>query len=286
MPYTGKKLVPAKMRRDYWRPMALIEFGPGLGGIGRSVFQKLREFKKRHELEWGREDAAEEERLLRMSKPERGRAINDQRANAVADVAAVLAGAGKGNKMWMVDWGELAGKRVVVRREGVPAKGWQLVEKPKGYVKVLMRKLGVAVQTWEGGKYLDWQRIKDLSIEARALPEKPAAAGEAEATEGAEGLQDATEAKSQEDAAAAAAAEAESEAGELIDVESLKKLHTATIYWAGERDRFRASKWSDNVGHVLGLPLPKRHEHWHYHRDEQQVPAGSAPPRATNTVPA
>ncbi|KAL2181257.1 mitochondrial 54S ribosomal protein mL67, partial [Thermothelomyces heterothallicus CBS 202.75] len=91
--FTGKKLVPSKLRKDYWRPLAVIEFGEGKGDVGRSVFQKLRELKKRHLLEW--EDPA----LLQMSRRERGRALNDQRGTFVADLAAVLAGRGKGNLM-------------------------------------------------------------------------------------------------------------------------------------------------------------------------------------------
>ncbi|KAM7223593.1 Transcriptional regulation of mitochondrial recombination domain containing protein [Rhypophila decipiens] len=97
MPYTGKKLVPAKLRRDYWRPMAQIRFPAGQGDVGRSVWQKLLELKKRHELEWGEQ----KHEFLRMSREDRGRALNDQRANVVADIAAVLGGLGKGNKIWL-----------------------------------------------------------------------------------------------------------------------------------------------------------------------------------------
>ncbi|KAK0629739.1 transcriptional regulation of mitochondrial recombination-domain-containing protein [Bombardia bombarda] len=99
--YTGKKLIPAKVRKDYWRQMACVRFSPGLGDVGRGVFTKLREFRKRHELEWGPEHSDETTRLLRMSKRERGEAINDQKANTIADIAAVLAGAGKGSKMFI-----------------------------------------------------------------------------------------------------------------------------------------------------------------------------------------
>ncbi|KAH6636118.1 transcriptional regulation of mitochondrial recombination-domain-containing protein [Chaetomium tenue] len=91
--YTGKKLVPAKLRKDYWRPMAVVEFGAGRGDVGRSVFHKLRELKKRHQLEW--DDPA----ILQMDRRARGRALNDERGNAVADIAAVLGGRGKGNRV-------------------------------------------------------------------------------------------------------------------------------------------------------------------------------------------
>jgi hypothetical protein len=96
IPFNGKKLKPAKLRKDYWRPMAMIQFGEGSGDVGRSVYQKLREFRKRHELEWG-ERATE---LYALNKRARGEALNDQKGTAVADISAVLAGAGKGNKVW------------------------------------------------------------------------------------------------------------------------------------------------------------------------------------------
>ena len=70
--------------------MAVIELPKGQGDVGRSVLQRLREFRKRHELEWN-------EPLFELSKRERGEALNDQKANSVADIAAVLGGAGKGN---------------------------------------------------------------------------------------------------------------------------------------------------------------------------------------------
>ncbi len=70
--------------------MAVIELPKGQGDVGQSVVQRLREFRKRHELEWN-------EPLFELSKRERGEALNDQKANSVADIAAVLGGAGKGN---------------------------------------------------------------------------------------------------------------------------------------------------------------------------------------------
>lgn len=97
IPFNGKNLKPAKIRKDYWRPMALIKFPPGLGAVGQSVFQKLREFKKLHELSWGHQS----EELAKMPRRERGEALNDQKANAIADIAAVLGGAGRGNKIWV-----------------------------------------------------------------------------------------------------------------------------------------------------------------------------------------
>lgn len=120
IPYNGKKLKPAKLRKDYWSPFARISFPAGQGYIGRSVFQKLRELKHLHEVAWDDEfrykkpdeftaddhkRIAEEEkkgiegyRPIR-SKHERGLALNAQKQNSIADMAAVLGGLGRGNKI-------------------------------------------------------------------------------------------------------------------------------------------------------------------------------------------
>ncbi|KAI0453261.1 transcriptional regulation of mitochondrial recombination-domain-containing protein [Xylaria acuta] len=102
IPFNGKKLRPAKLRKDYWRPMAIIQFPDGQGEVGRSVYQRLRECKKLHEYSW--DDSVlygEDGRTL--TKRERGRRLNDQRANTIADMAAVLGGLGKGNKIVVAD---------------------------------------------------------------------------------------------------------------------------------------------------------------------------------------
>ncbi|KIH92152.1 hypothetical protein SPBR_03089 [Sporothrix brasiliensis 5110] len=95
LPFNGKKTKPAKLRKDYWRPMALIQFGEGEGVVGQSVFQKLREFRRLHELSWGHQ----KNDMYALDRKALGEALNDQRANSIADMAAVLAGAGQGNRI-------------------------------------------------------------------------------------------------------------------------------------------------------------------------------------------
>ncbi|KAI1744030.1 transcriptional regulation of mitochondrial recombination-domain-containing protein [Xylaria scruposa] len=98
IPFNGKKLRPAKLRKDYWRPMAMIQFPDGQGEVGRSVFQRLRECKKLHEYSWD-DSVLYGEGGQTLTVRQRGRRLNDQRANTVADMAAVLGGLGKGNKI-------------------------------------------------------------------------------------------------------------------------------------------------------------------------------------------
>ncbi|PBP22756.1 hypothetical protein BUE80_DR006387 [Diplocarpon rosae] len=99
IPFNGKKSVPAAIRKDLWHPMAQIKFPKGSGAIGLSVFQKLREYRKRHELEWGdeiyydpdKEHHGDESRKGGVrSRKDRNKMICDQKANSIADIAAVL----------------------------------------------------------------------------------------------------------------------------------------------------------------------------------------------------
>jgi hypothetical protein len=75
--------------------MALIQFDAGAGVVGRSVYQKLREFRRVHELSWGHQ----EDEFYSLDRKALGEALSDQRANSIADMAAVLAGSGQGNRI-------------------------------------------------------------------------------------------------------------------------------------------------------------------------------------------
>ncbi|KAH6624262.1 transcriptional regulation of mitochondrial recombination-domain-containing protein [Chaetomium sp. MPI-SDFR-AT-0129] len=206
--YTGKKLVPAKLRRDYWNPLAVIEFEEGRGDIGRSVYQKLREFQKRHQLEW--EDPA----LLAMSREERGHALNDQRANCIADLAAVLAGAGKANRMVDID----------VAKDRDPRMG----KRGKNKTGVTGVKRVISVE----------KAPVDANAPADDPEDHSPASGHGRALATIELVKD----------------------GVSQEVRGVP-LNGATVYWANEQDKYFASEWTDNVTHVIGLPVktPKRH---------------------------
>lgn len=79
----------------------MIQFPEGFGHVGRSVYHIMREFRMVHELSWGDDMFVDEETGRTLTRHERGERLNDQKANSIADMAAVLGGAGKGNKMWM-----------------------------------------------------------------------------------------------------------------------------------------------------------------------------------------
>lgn len=219
----------------------MVKFLPGFGHVGRSAYQKLREFKKRHELEWS-DDAAEAERIRRLTRHERGKELNNQRANAIADLAAVLGGAGKGSKMWKLYIEDLKKKHVVVRDKGKPtSKGKTLTSLEDWQEKVEPK--GVKIQKDKKGLWVDWQTLKDklgfsvtktnrteMEVEVEVEPE--------------EGGEKRTEMKKQV-----------TKEVKDIDEKEFLSLQRATVYWANEQDRFFASSWSENVQHILGMPV-------------------------------
>lgn len=99
MPFAGKQTVPRALRKDIWRPLAAVSFPNAPQGL--QAFRKLREYRKLHELSWGKptivngglldlENPYRRHEIARPPKKERSRLIMDQRANSIADLAAVL----------------------------------------------------------------------------------------------------------------------------------------------------------------------------------------------------
>ncbi|KAF4637904.1 hypothetical protein G7Y89_g175 [Cudoniella acicularis] len=89
LPFNGKQTVPRALRKDLWHPLATISFPSGSGEIGLSAYQKLREYRKRHELEWDDSIMKNKDGKF-LPKHKRARQLCDQKANSVADMAAVL----------------------------------------------------------------------------------------------------------------------------------------------------------------------------------------------------
>ncbi|KAI0542367.1 transcriptional regulation of mitochondrial recombination-domain-containing protein [Xylaria digitata] len=139
IPFNGKKLRPAKLRKDYWRPLAMIQFPEGQGEVGRSVYQRLRECKKLHEYAWD-DSVLYGENGKTLTTRQRGRRLNDQRANTIADMAAVLGGLGKGNKIVVEDAAakEEGETKVATTKEGktlVQATVWWADALDRNYAK-------------------------------------------------------------------------------------------------------------------------------------------------------
>ena len=89
IPYNGKKSKPAALRKDHWHPLARIILPKGHGDVGRSIYGKLREYKKLHELSWDPESMRKENGEL-VARKDRRKILNDQKPNVIADMAVVL----------------------------------------------------------------------------------------------------------------------------------------------------------------------------------------------------
>ena len=91
LPFLGKKTVPARLRKDLWLPFALVEFPSALQGL--DAFRRLREFRRLHETSYPLDLITVKEGKQKgslMNTKERGAVLMDQKANSVADLAAVL----------------------------------------------------------------------------------------------------------------------------------------------------------------------------------------------------
>ncbi|KAI4201868.1 MAG: hypothetical protein LQ346_002072 [Caloplaca aetnensis] len=93
IPFLGKKTVPAGLRKDLWHPLCLIEFPHPSQGL--LAYRRLREFRRLHETSYPislvtRTDGPHAGKQL-LPKKNRGKVLMDQKANSIADLAAVLA---------------------------------------------------------------------------------------------------------------------------------------------------------------------------------------------------
>lgn len=91
LPFLGKKTVPAVLRKDLWHPFAMVEFPRPVQGL--IAYRKLREFRRLHETTYPLEIITEKEGPHKgqlMGTKKRGKVLMNQKANTVADLAAVL----------------------------------------------------------------------------------------------------------------------------------------------------------------------------------------------------
>ncbi|MCJ1388140.1 hypothetical protein MMC18_000985 [Xylographa bjoerkii] len=91
LPFLGKNTVPAALRKDLWHPLCLLEFPNSTQGL--SVFRKLREYRRLHETSYPLSTVTRTEGIHKgqlLPKKKRGYVLMNQKANSVADMAAVL----------------------------------------------------------------------------------------------------------------------------------------------------------------------------------------------------
>lgn len=225
----------------------MIEFGPGQGVVGRSIFQKLREFRALHELEWG----WQAEELKKLSRQERGKKIHNQKPNAVADIAAALAGAGRGNLMWMSE----KQARVLEAAEAAAAEA----AAKEAEEKAAREQASEAANAVENGEAA--RTAQEPVVPASATPETHTETVSAESipADGAEAT------------GPSAVSTDKAKPGQPA-----KRLHKATIYWSNDADLYWAREWSENVEHEVGLPDGVKVWRWQTReimaQEEEEVP--------------
>ncbi|KAI9671353.1 MAG: hypothetical protein M1831_004262 [Alyxoria varia] len=81
MPFLGKRTQRPYIRPDFWRRIAKVQFPSGEQGL--LAYKALREYAVRHLHEW-------DPKWKQLPQKERGKKLQDQKANSIADLAAVL----------------------------------------------------------------------------------------------------------------------------------------------------------------------------------------------------
>lgn len=208
----------------------MIQFDAGQGVVGRNVFQKLREFRKLHELQWG----WQAKEFQKLNKYERGERIHNQKPNAVADIAAVLSGAGRGNLMWTKEpespaqvEGAAASDAVKEGEEGVA------VGSSEPSVTATAQSTPTS-ETTEAQAETKSEKTDTAEVTLSTTPSAPSAQAD--------------------ETAVAKAPKVEKKKAKELAPSAPKRLLKATVYWANDMDLEWARKWSDNVIHELGLP--------------------------------
>ncbi|KAL9101400.1 MAG: hypothetical protein Q9163_003335 [Psora crenata] len=159
LPFLGKKTRPAKLRKDIWLPFCLASFPSPHAGL--EAYRKLREYRRLHETAYDREIITEkygERRGQLLPTKQRGKVLMNQKANSIADLAAVLLQQEEGPSKERV---ESAQRRI---------KRAEKLRKQKGDKNVNKRPvdLGKELQGVEGVR-VRWTNLQDADF-AEAWP--------------------------------------------------------------------------------------------------------------------
>lgn len=83
--------MPSRLRKDLWTPLAMIYFPSPHAGL--AAYRQLREFRRLHETTYDLADITEttgKHKGSLLPTKKRGKVLMNQKANSIADMAAVL----------------------------------------------------------------------------------------------------------------------------------------------------------------------------------------------------
>ncbi|KAL9029831.1 MAG: hypothetical protein Q9196_001976 [Gyalolechia fulgens] len=132
LPFLGKKTVPARLRKDLWTPLCLVQFPRPSQGL--LAYRRLREFRRLHETSYPLSLITRPgSRHLLEPKKKRGKILMDQKANSIADLAAVLALQKQGPSQEHIEEANKRADRVRLQK-GRGKKAWRRKD-PQGPVE-------------------------------------------------------------------------------------------------------------------------------------------------------
>ncbi|KAF1983201.1 hypothetical protein K402DRAFT_456815 [Aulographum hederae CBS 113979] len=88
--FVGKKSKPSKLRKDLWKPLLTVTFPTPYQGL--IAFRQLQEYRRMHEFCWRTQRTLSSFDDQKNPRSARTKWLMDQKANSVADLAAVLLG--------------------------------------------------------------------------------------------------------------------------------------------------------------------------------------------------
>ncbi|KAL8948524.1 MAG: hypothetical protein Q9222_005292 [Ikaeria aurantiellina] len=118
LPFLGKKTVPARLRKDLWHPLCLVEFPRPSQGL--LAYRRLREFRRLHETSYPLSLITQTEGPHKgqlHSTKKRGKILMDQKANSIADLAEVLRLQQEGPSEKTIEAAEKRLKRVTMLKD-------------------------------------------------------------------------------------------------------------------------------------------------------------------------
>ncbi|KAL8752435.1 MAG: hypothetical protein Q9199_005746 [Rusavskia elegans] len=168
LPFLGKKSVPSHLRKDLWQPLCLISFPRPSQGL--VAYRRLREFRRLHETSYPLSLITQTEGPHKgqlHSTKKRGKILMDQKANSVADLAAVLLRAEEKLPKTMEEEPEIDPGKEAEERE-------KMAEKREEAKKAWMEK--VEARRRDRGSYVNPQKLlqlwKEKEVNRQATGEK------------------------------------------------------------------------------------------------------------------
>ncbi|KAL8671026.1 MAG: hypothetical protein Q9168_004458 [Polycauliona sp. 1 TL-2023] len=158
LPFLGKKSVPSHLRKDLWQPLCLVSFPRPSQGL--QAYRRLREFRRLHETSYPLSLITQTEGPHKghlHSTKKRGKILMDQKANSVADLAAVLLRAEENLPKTINEESKIDAEKETEEREEAKKKWMEKVEASR-------KEEGLQ---FDPSKAAEYWRLKELSRVAR-----------------------------------------------------------------------------------------------------------------------